>query len=197
MKFDGTKLSVSLVPQSPMIHFQWKQEGCTLRASEVKPKLDRYIIERLGGETEARKKCPMIFQSEEATRNKNGEIVYKKKALDYRMTIVVEDTTTTKMTFPNGRDEDWEVRVNENKGYKFYYGNMGKNSVKKKSVWTWPKLTIICFKEEMRKLLENYLHSFFLVTNFGTSQNKGFGSFVIESEETSEETIARELRATY
>ena len=35
-----------LLPQSPLIHFQWDQPGAALRATEVKPKLDRYIIKR-------------------------------------------------------------------------------------------------------------------------------------------------------
>ena len=38
----------TLLPQSPLIHFQWDQNGAALRATEVKPKLDRYIIKRLG-----------------------------------------------------------------------------------------------------------------------------------------------------
>ena len=41
------KLEYNLKQQTPMIHFQAKdgncEEGLTLRASEVKPKLDRFI----------------------------------------------------------------------------------------------------------------------------------------------------------
>jgi hypothetical protein len=39
--------SVKLKQHTPMIHFQWQQEGATLRASELKPKLDRFIWEVL------------------------------------------------------------------------------------------------------------------------------------------------------
>ncbi len=39
------KLEVTLKQHTPLIHFQHDQEGATLRASEVKPKLDRFIIE--------------------------------------------------------------------------------------------------------------------------------------------------------
>lgn len=38
----------TLLAQSPIIHFQPGQEGATLRATEVKPKLDRYLRQRLG-----------------------------------------------------------------------------------------------------------------------------------------------------
>lgn len=38
-------LKVKLKQHTPLIHFQHDQYGATLRASEVKPKLDKYIIE--------------------------------------------------------------------------------------------------------------------------------------------------------
>lgn len=41
------KLTFTLKQHTPIIHFQHEQEGATLRASEVKPKLDRFIIEEL------------------------------------------------------------------------------------------------------------------------------------------------------
>ena len=42
------RLEFTLKQHTPLIHFQQDQEGATLRATEVKPKLDRFIIERLG-----------------------------------------------------------------------------------------------------------------------------------------------------
>lgn len=38
-----TRFSVRLVQHTPIIHFQHDQEGATLRATELKPKLDRYL----------------------------------------------------------------------------------------------------------------------------------------------------------
>jgi hypothetical protein len=37
------ELIVKLKQHTPIIHFQWEQTGATLRATELKPKLDRYI----------------------------------------------------------------------------------------------------------------------------------------------------------
>ena len=45
LKINGCKLNLELKCQSPMIHFQGEEESATLRASEVKPKLDRYLLE--------------------------------------------------------------------------------------------------------------------------------------------------------
>lgn len=41
-------LTVKLKQHTPLIHFQHSQQGATLRASEVKPKLDRFILAKLG-----------------------------------------------------------------------------------------------------------------------------------------------------
>ena len=43
------KLSFTLRQHTPMIHFQADQPGATLRATELKPKLDKFLIEKLGG----------------------------------------------------------------------------------------------------------------------------------------------------
>ena len=42
------RLEIKLKQHTPLIHFQHDQEGATLRASEVKPKLDRFVLTRLG-----------------------------------------------------------------------------------------------------------------------------------------------------
>lgn len=41
------KLEFTLKQHTPLIHFQHHQYGATLRASEVKPKLDRFLIEKI------------------------------------------------------------------------------------------------------------------------------------------------------
>lgn len=41
-------LRIKLKQHTPIIHFQHSQDGATLRASEVKPKLDRFILTKLG-----------------------------------------------------------------------------------------------------------------------------------------------------
>ena len=47
IKFNGCRLEMQLEAQSPMIHFQNRQPGATIRATEVKPKLDRFILRGL------------------------------------------------------------------------------------------------------------------------------------------------------
>ena len=40
------KKEYTLTPQSPLIHFQYGQKGATLRATEVKPKFDKFLISK-------------------------------------------------------------------------------------------------------------------------------------------------------
>ena len=46
MEFTGCKLEFKLNPQSPLIHFQPDEAGATVRATELKPKLDKFLIEK-------------------------------------------------------------------------------------------------------------------------------------------------------
>lgn len=101
-------LKVKLKQHTPLIHFQWDQKGATLRASEVKPKLDRFILTRLGREKDSAnyekaeksyddtKKISGAFEKLED--HERGYWIAKslgwlvgageKPALDYRMRIV-------------------------------------------------------------------------------------------------------------
>jgi len=44
------KLTFKLKQHTPIIHFQHDQHGTTLRATEIKPKLDRFLNENAFGE---------------------------------------------------------------------------------------------------------------------------------------------------
>ena len=55
-------LTVTLKQHTPLIHFQPGQCGATLRASEVKPKLDKFILGKLSKDefAEAKRKKWLI-----------------------------------------------------------------------------------------------------------------------------------------
>jgi len=155
IKFDGIKMEFDLEAQMPMIHYQSEQKGATLRATEVKPKLDAYLMLMEKG--------------------------LKKEDLNYKMQITLKEMgrevnpeVKTKKIMPNGKEKTVTDVTNT---YSMYYGNMG-DAKKKYCLFTNPTITILCFKENIRNLLEKHIVNFFLVTNFGTMQNKGFGSFI-------------------
>lgn len=74
------KLEIKLKQHTPLIHFQHDQDGATLRASEVKPKLDKFILTRLGQGN---------YQAGIVQAQSNGWLIGKgdHPALDYKMSI--------------------------------------------------------------------------------------------------------------
>lgn len=161
----------TLLPQSPLIHFQWKQAGAALRATEVKPKLDRYIIKRYG------KQIP-----DEWKINQSSE------ALKYKLRIVAEDTKPVKL----GRKSDYEI----------YFANMNENKEsnrenEKRGFFAENKMTVICFDSGLRNYIDDIIGDFFVVSNFGTMQDKGFGCFTVEGRKHPPLKIAELLKEEY
>lgn len=152
--FDGPKLEIKLTCQMPVMHFQPRQKGATLRASEVKPKLDRYIISKLG--KDALKKH-----------------ILSKDALNYKLSFLDKHSKSLK---------DSKIPMYYGKGNELFF--------------TEPNMKIICFDAELQKILLQYIEDFFIVTNFGTVQGKGFGSFTIgnPSQKRVEDTLAKEFQ---
>lgn len=76
-------LTIKLTQHTPLIHFQHDQEGATLRASEVKPKLDKFVLTKLGEGD---------YQAGFSLAKQKGWIVGKgdHPALDYKMRIVTQ-----------------------------------------------------------------------------------------------------------
>ena len=164
LEFNGCKLKVQLEAQSPIIHFQHDQAGATLRASEVKPKLDRFLLNKM--EQETGKRVAVLKED-------NGYAVMftdkEHNALNYRMNFEVPGNAY------------WvEPGTFKPESYSIYYGNSGVHDEKekKKAVFTNPVMNLMCFNQVLRNYIEKYLVEFFAVTNFGTMQDKGFGSFM-------------------
>lgn len=164
LEFNGCKLKVQLEAQSPIIHFQHDQAGATLRASEVKPKLDRFLLNKM--EQETGKRVAVL-------KKDNGYAVMftdkEHNALNYRMNFEVPGNAY------------WvEPGTFKPESYSIYYGNSGVHDEKekKKAVFTNPVMNLMCFNQVLRNYFEKYLVEFFAVTNFGTMQDKGFGSFM-------------------
>lgn len=171
-------LKVLLKQHTPLIHFQHDQEGATLRASEVKPKLDRFIIEKLGngkaevGKGIAKNKKWLIGSGEHA-------------ALDYKLRI-----TAKSLEFffiegyfgCNAKGKPYPAPM--------FFGNMEsdakKNGASKKKKFSINKgdleLVIFSCKDDLAIFILTHLYQFFMQTNFGTRQSKGYGSFSLNDE---------------
>ena len=146
------KLTFTLKQHTPIIHFQYEQDGATLRASEVKPKLDKYLITN----------CISQIQ-------KQWYINDASQALNY------------KLSFENIEMKTFSIRKKTNFPCFFGdMGNDYDGNEKGLSFATDPfKGTIRSLHSGLFDLIIPHLADFFATTNFGTRQSKGFGSYSV------------------
>lgn len=228
------KLVIKLKQHTPLIHFQHNQEGATLRASEVKPKLDKFILTQLGKEqykeisddeyeeiaSNYEKDNPgCIFDDLydidiDAQYEAIGNFLalkykwIKGKGLDYKMRIEMAPGSTTEEYLLASSIRDDKVQnlnnngINTISGTPFFaqerensqianaqgYERTEKwNAIGKKGIIIKEEIevSILIMKDSNEVPLTDYLkehiQSFFLSTNFGTRQSKGFGSFTVTS----------------
>lgn len=150
------KLEVKLKQHTPLIHFQWEQKGATLRASEVKPKLDRFVLEKLGKEAgDSKEDC--YNKGLEKAKN-NRWLIGESKALDYKVRIKSSGERTELNKLP------------------MYFGDTDKKGV---SYDQELDLTISSFYNKVIELLKQCLSEFFFCHNFGCRQSKGYGGFEV------------------
>ena len=172
------KKEYTLEQQSILIHFQANEKNKStvcLRASEVKPKLDRFIIKKLGEKKQLEEQHKDWIQAE----SPNGTDL----ALRYRMIVTRNNSKaviySTKKKNSSGRGT--QCSGDENELPNIFYANMGTDNPKHGIFFTGGlKLTIICYIPELLKQIDKLIAEFFAVTNFGTMQDKGFGSFIVE-----------------
>ena len=183
------KLEIKLKQHTPLIHFQHDQEGATLRASEVKPKLDKFIITRLGQGN---------YQTGIAQAKTNGWLIGKgdHPALDYKMRIDEPEMQTWEMSRDTGRTNQKGKPIFDT--IPLFFGNIGNDNdreyVPKKMVFSKSpvNLTFSSANESLIEEVRNNLNAFFIYNNFGTRQSKGFGSFMLEGS-----AISRYLNKDY
>lgn len=176
----------TLKQHTPIVHFQAKDNGATLRASEVKSKLDRYIISKIGsGKVE----------------QKGWHIPGQKSALHYKLSFHVEGSIKYFLPMNNVAEKfrnAFLVEANKKLSLPIemlspspYFANEDKLKKPGSGDNKWDEVRlatqiegdicgeILCQNEELSKMIESHLQSFFLLHNFGARQSKGFGSYTV------------------
>jgi curved DNA-binding protein CbpA len=213
------KLEFILKQHTPLIHFQHDQAGATLRATEVKPKLDKFIIERMGGIDKLKADYPEWLIDEG-----------KHEALDYKLRI--EKPTDicyylplalnpNSQSFPNkGRElvtfikEKLEIDVtliapspyfaNSDK-IKFQYNSElvdernTKVSELKFAIKTEQDFNgyISSYNQVLLDVINENISRFFLLHNFGTRQSKGFGSYMTIDPPEYDQTVIDKIPSSF
>ncbi|CAA6815691.1 MAG: Unknown protein [uncultured Sulfurovum sp.] len=163
------KATFSLKQHTPIIHFQSEQSGATLRATELKPKFDRFLIKHVfNNEFEQYKKYLIGYKepskpNEKAMTEKDFE---GKKALDYKVRIVKKKVSDDKVDLNGLPDE------------RLFMGNMGGGTIQQIFHRNFEHIvTVNTFNKDLKVILESNFSDFIFQTNFGGGTSKGFGSF--------------------
>ncbi|MCC5938002.1 MAG: hypothetical protein JJU34_12040 [Lunatimonas sp.] len=149
-----------LIQHTPMIHFQGDQMGATLRASELKPKLDEFLKKKIQNKEDYNKW--LIPEQEEALN-------YKVRVL---LTKSCENNVTSRTNAPMYFGDTGSKK-------EFKPGSTGnKKEIKHLNHAKAPlEVVIFSFYAGLLEEIETYFAEFLFMTNFGTRQSKGYGSF--------------------
>lgn len=159
------KLHCKLKQQTPLLHFQPDESGACLRGTEVKPKLDKFIIKCY---LKREKSIPdhWFLETKQEKRKEKENF-----ALNYKIRFEAQGT-------PQINDGSKGKPIN-----KSFFGNQGikdKAQLKKTVLYDNPiELTILCFIPDLLEFIKEYIEDFFVIHNFGTRQTKGFGAFIV------------------
>jgi len=181
------KLEFTLKQHTPLIHFQHDQAGATLRATEVKPKLDKFLRETLmqikpAVYTEFR---DLIALLPDSRKEENLPSPYKLAVQPVHDNLIEKYIIASYIPRQNVIDY-------ENKGYKIldrtpYFADnkpLKENNTQESKLGVMLKngeelkLVFSFLNPQWEKLLKDALPAFFVSTNFGSRQSKGFGCFL-------------------
>lgn len=173
---------------TPMWHFQGDDPNCCLRATEVKPKLDRFIKKSLEDN------IPADWWIDRAHNS----------ALNYKMRISCASVKI--LPDVQNKMDDNNNPIYNNKGlqqkenlYPIFFANMGAGNAKRKKLVMFSNLevTIISMVSELVDSIADIIDDFFANNSFGTRQDKGFGCFCVIDKENNRPIFHRSRNASY
>jgi len=171
------KCEIELKQYTPMVHFQSDEPGACLRASEVKPKLDKYVLAWLNKHNITSANLPVNWCN---VQGNQASI-----ALRYKMRFLAK------------KNEKLE------EGHPSFFGNQGNRNHQTSLLWNEiVNMTVICLTDikirvalpgqdekecTLLEILKALIPAFFATHCFGMRSNKGFGSFGVERIDKSSE----------
>jgi len=182
------KYTCTLKQHTPIIHFQHDQKGATLRASEMKPKLDRFIYDNF-----------QKFSPRDDTANLLPCFNPVSKATSkYKLIIKQNEKPTKWLITSSALDENKKGKLRNvlndsnlkflTKSPYFAQENVIKDLLKpgiESAVNHYGLMSdmlsveAFSFSKEILSIIKKALPYFFVCHNFGTRQGKGFGCFTL------------------
>lgn len=193
------KLEFTLKQHTPIIHFQSDQTGATLRATELKPKLDRFLIEyAFDNDFERYKEFLIGYKKPQKSTDKimTEKDFEGKKAFDYKVNIIASKDIDIFDIAPIYHYYNRKNNTNEQRlfGFPIFFASIDKEWKEKSKKIKFSlvdniEVSILTFHTELKKIIEDKISIFFFLHNFGMRQSKGFGSFTVVNGDVPEEVI--------
>jgi len=156
--------TITLKQHTPMIHFQHDHTGATLRATEVKPKLDRFLIEYgFGGMLNLQDYGKYLVGDISKIQSGLDKCENNREELDF--------LKKQKLAF------DYRMRIESNKRPATSPVEIMPSTIETCFFQREVTIIIFCLDDELRGKIEGLIPLFFSLTNFGKRQSKGFGCF--------------------
>ncbi len=179
------KLEFTLKQHTPLIHFLHDQEGATIRATELKPKLDRFIIEHVfNNDFDLVKKYLVGYPSDDTSAKGTTKV----KELKSRF----QDDKFRALNYKVIQIEGVLRKGDEGKGTV----NLMGNKISDNWLWfEWTKIELLFLDVTLKSKFEPLISDFFIINRFGKRQSKGYGQFTLEN--TSSNIISDTLKKYY
>lgn len=199
-------LTFTLKQHTPLIHFQHVQSGATLRASEVKPKLDRFVTKILPAA------YPAMWKKYESIVNNCYREAANATTGDYKLRINAEfDESYIVANFIKDIDRhtaenDLHLKFLYNTPYfadaegiknglkrndngDSLFGNGDFTGIRKGQMYKNIQLSVFSWHAGLLEMMKEVIPIFFFNYNFGTRQTKGFGCFSVEGFDVNKMTL--------
>lgn len=170
--------SFTLTQHTPVIQFELDQEEALLRATELKPRFDRYLTEAIGRNAIDPGWLVPGWEEEEV-----------RPSFDYRMTIrTLMPVRTLKIHQPS--NSNWN---SEEPGFPGFFALLGETADNPDRVFRWAGEAVVTIKtldDSLGELVRTHFPDFIWGSNFGLRKSKGFGSFTVKDSPVPQHRIA-------
>lgn len=167
------RFEIELKQHTPIIHFQYNQDGATIRATELKPKLDKFLLKEVfkDSDFEGYKEYLIGYNSSKTEEDFKGRMAFNYKV---KIQNIYEDNAKNRY--------EHKIYVKKIEKCGLYFANMNKNKEEVKARFVFcegVKIEFISFHDFLIDKIIEVLPKFLMNHNFGQRQSKGFGSFYI------------------
>ena len=171
-----------MVQDTPMWHFQGAFDDCCLRATEVKPKLDRFLLAKLDKGELSVNGCALTSRDDVPSTWWANE---DKTAFNYKMRISAQSRSIIESQVPDLDRRTGQQKTDRNGKpvfrnlYPIYFARVGADEtgdmelVKMSGI----RVELIVSDDRLAECIEPIIPAFFASHSFGARQDKGFGCF--------------------